>query len=332
MFSKQISYIGIDIAKLKFDVCFHNGDYASCIFDSFSNDLDGFFDFFSFLESINHLKNIRIGIEATSTYMIPLQKYLDSHKIKYIIINPKKIHHYIKYKNFESKTDKLDSYYISDYITNLDDAKFNSTFQSTRYIYKPYKSYLNLITKTETHIKGLKDSIIKDEFISDTLKTEILQFNEHLRKTKSKATKELLEVIKIAMPEYDHIKSDLVGVGDKTLIAVLPLIYDISDKYSVKQLQSYIGLNVVYKDSGSSVNKKQMISKSGNDEARKMLYLSAVASISSRSNNYILKEKYNRLVQKGKPKKVALVALSAHIFRAIVYKLNYYKGLRSDKN
>jgi transposase len=322
--TNKITYIGVDIAKSKFDICIYNGNFSSCVYQSYSNDLDGFGNFFSLLNSLNHLKDIRIGLEATSTYMIKLQIQLDLQNIKYLLLNPKKLHHYIKYKHTESKTDKLDSYYIADYITNLKDKSFNSSHSKTKLLYKTYNAYINMIIKTETHIKGITDSVMSDDFISPSLKTEILSFNDNLAKTKKKVLKEALEVIKISMPEYDHIKNDLNGVGDKTLLAVLPLIYEISDSYSMKKLQSFIGLNPVYKDSGSSVHKKQVISKAGNKEARKMLYM---ASLSSIQQDGILKDKYERLLANGKPKKVALVAISAHIFRAIVTKLNYYKKL-----
>jgi len=320
-----ISYIGVDIAKAKFDICLYDSNLSSCVYNSYTNDIDGFFELFSFLESVNNFENIRIGMEATSTYMVNLQKYLDSHKIKYVLINPKKLHHFIKYKNYESKTDKLDSYYISYYITTLEDKFFNSTHSKTKELYKSYSSYLKLITKTQTHIKGLNDSVLNDDFTSELLQKEIKDLNLALNKTKNVVLSELVNSIKISMPEYDDIKNDLLGVGDKTLLAVLPIIYDISDKYNIKQLQSFIGLNPVYRDSGSSVHKKQKISKSGNNEARKMLYMSAVASL---THNTELKMKYDRLISNGKPPKVALIAISAHIFRAIVTKLNYYKGLR----
>ncbi len=91
----DITYIGVDMAKSKFDICINNGDFSSSVYNSYSNDLDGFFNFFILLESVNHFENIRIGVEATSTYMINFQKYLDSHKIKYILINPSKLHHFI---------------------------------------------------------------------------------------------------------------------------------------------------------------------------------------------------------------------------------------------
>ncbi|MDO8454094.1 MAG: transposase [Sulfurimonas sp.] len=320
----DITYIGVDIAKLKFDVCLHNGNFSNCVYESYSNDFDGFFNFFSFLESANLLQNIRLGLEATSTYMVNLQKYLDSHSIKYILINPSKLHHYIKYKNFESKTDKLDSYYIADYLTTLDDKLFNSSHSGTKTLYKSYSGYINLVIKAETHLKGLNDSILNDDFTSLTLKNEIIALKLAFTKTKNVALKELITTIKISMPEYDLVKNDLIGVSDKTLLAVLPIIYDISQTSSLKQLQSLIGLNPVYKDSGTSVHKKQHISKSGNHEVRKMLYMSAVGSV--RTNTEI-KIKYDRLLANGKPTKVALIAISAHIFRAIITKLNYYKSL-----
>ena len=217
----DITYIGVDIAKIKFDVCINNGNFSNCVYESYSNNLDGYFNFFLLLESINHLKNIRIGLEATSTYMINFQKYLDSNKMKYILINPKKLHHFIKYKHSESKTDKLDSYFISDYIKTLEDKSFNSSHSKTKLLYQSYNSYIKLIIKTETHLKGLNDSILSDDFTSLTLKNEITSLKLSLLKTKNVALEELLVTIKISMPEYDLIKNDLIGVGDKTLLAVL---------------------------------------------------------------------------------------------------------------
>ncbi|WP_324171723.1 IS110 family transposase [Sulfurimonas sp.] len=224
----NITLVGVDIAKSKFDICIYNGNFSSCKYESYSNDLEGFYNFFSLLNSINNLQDIRIGLEATSNYMYPLQKYLDLHSVRHILINPKQLHHYIKYKNYQSKTDKLDSYYIADYISILKDDSFNSSHSKTKALYKSYNNYIKLVIKTEVHIKGLSDSMVDNDFISPTLKTEILKFNEHLAKTKKKILAELLVTIKISMPEYEHIKSDLVGVADKTLLAVLPLIYEIS--------------------------------------------------------------------------------------------------------
>jgi len=81
----NIRYIGVDIAKEKFDVCLYDGNFSSCVYKTCLNNLDGFLELFSFLKSITYLKDIRLGMEATSTYMVNLQKFLDSHEINDLI-------------------------------------------------------------------------------------------------------------------------------------------------------------------------------------------------------------------------------------------------------
>lgn len=326
MSKNDITYIGVDIAKSKFDICVYSGNFSNCVYESFTNNKDGFFNFLSFLDSVNHLKNIRIGFEATSTYMVNLQKYLDINEIRYVLINPKKLHHFIKYKNYESKTDKLDSFYISEYVTTLDDKLFNSKHSNTKQLYKSYQSFIDMLIKTETHIKALEDSVLSGDFASVSLLKEVGVLKKSLLKTKNKMILEYTDLLRLHMPEFDLIKNDLVGVGDVTLLAVLPLIYDISEQYSIKQLQSYMGLNPVFRNSGSSVNGRQRISKSGSSYARKKLYM---ASLSSIQHNAEHKMKYERMIANGKPTKVAMVAISAHLFRAIVKKLNHYKAVNN---
>ncbi|WP_294963955.1 transposase [Sulfurimonas sp.] len=82
----SITYVGIDMAKNKFDICIYDGDFSNCIYETYSNNDDGFSQLLSYFNSINHLVGFRIGVEATSTYMIELQKFLDSQKIRYILI------------------------------------------------------------------------------------------------------------------------------------------------------------------------------------------------------------------------------------------------------
>jgi len=45
----EVTYIGVDIAKSKFDICIYNGNFSSCVYQSYSNDLDGFKNFSLYL-------------------------------------------------------------------------------------------------------------------------------------------------------------------------------------------------------------------------------------------------------------------------------------------
>jgi hypothetical protein len=37
--TNDITYIGVDIAKLKFDICLHNGNFSSCVYESLFTDI-----------------------------------------------------------------------------------------------------------------------------------------------------------------------------------------------------------------------------------------------------------------------------------------------------
>ena len=98
-------------------------------------------------------------------------------------------------------------------------------------------------------------------------------------------------------------------------------------EYCLKQLQSFVGLSPKVFESGTSVHKKESMSKRGSSLVRKLLYLSAMSAIRF---NPIIKEKYTRLVDAGKNKMVALVACMSHLFRAVYVK--FHQGLINAEN
>ena len=80
-----------------------------------------------------------------------------------------------------------------------------------------------------------------------------------------------------------------------------------------KQLTSYAGLDVVLKDSGIRKGKTS-ISKKGNKYIRKAVFMPAMSAI---KHNQKLKEHYNRLVRRGKNKRLALIAVARKLLLLI---------------
>jgi transposase len=76
---------------------------------------------------------------------------------------------------------------------------------------------------------------------------------------------------------------------------------------TAKQLIAYAGLAPAPYESGSSVKRRTHISKVGNQRLRRIAYLAAVSSIRTDS---VFREFYTRLRKRGKPPKVALVAVA----------------------
>jgi len=94
-------------------------------------------------------------------------------------------------------------------------------------------------------------------------------------------------------------------MGDKTAWAILAYMGDVSLFNNAKQISSYAGLNPSIEQSGSSINRSRL-SKMGCARLRKSLYMPALVAV---RYNPLMMALYDRLQARGKPKKVALVAV-----------------------
>jgi len=113
------------------------------------------------------------------------------------------------------------------------------------------------------------------------------------------------------------------SVGVLTMATLLGDVGDPRLFGSAKKFSSFLGLTPRGKQSGSSVNRKGHISKCGPSHIRQKLYMCVVSALATKKNPLVL-DVYNRLVSKGKPKNVAIVACMNHLARAIyaVFKSN----------
>ena len=94
-------------------------------------------------------------------------------------------------------------------------------------------------------------------------------------------------------------------MGERTAWSILAYIGDIEFFSNSKQIASYAGLTPKIIQSGTSINRSSL-SKLGHKRLRKSLYMPALVAI---RHNSSLKAVYDRLVNNGKPKKVAIVAV-----------------------
>ena len=319
----QVKFVGIDVSKQTIDICVLNTTFVDSFFMKVPNNLEGFTVLLDYLSKAFTKCTFYFGFEATGTYMVALQKFLSDNSLDFKLINPSDVKFYMKSQRVKLKTDKVDSFQIASYLSTFNIDSFRGSFDSVRNEFQRHSSYLEFLIRMETQIKGFKDSIKASDVGTDGLAVDLVDLSDFIKAKRIEVESQGMQLLQTRIPVAKAIKDDIAGVGYKTLLHVLPLIYDTSDKYTIKQLQAYVGVNPVPFESGSSVKKRGGISKAGNSNARKMLYMSAVASLRV---NDVLREKYDRLISSGKPKKLALVAVSAQIFRAIVSRLNYYKN------
>jgi transposase len=104
------------------------------------------------------------------------------------------------------------------------------------------------------------------------------------------------------------------GIGEKSVLPVLVLLHRwdalTQGTGSAKKLGAYAGLDAQTEESGTTVRGRETISRMGDRQMRARLYMCALGGVKGKNS---LRQYYERLVGRGKAKKVALVAASRKI-------------------
>ncbi len=95
------------------------------------------------------------------------------------------------------------------------------------------------------------------------------------------------------------------GVGQATIAQILSFMGTPKRFENAKQLAAFVGLNPRQCQSGSSIHGKTKLSKTGDADLRKALYMPA---ITAKKHNPIIRIFCERLQQAGKPKMVIIGA------------------------
>lgn len=296
-------FVGIDISKLSFDAAIlQDSAYQHRQFD---NNAVGFALCLRWVKSFK--SSPLFCLEATGIYGLALAKYLCHHQQKIIIANPIKTHAFAKMEMSRNKTDKADAQSIARYARHLESQGL------------PDKA---LYTPKDPDFERIQFLVTRLDQLNKMRTQENNRIDVSLDKAAVKSVKEMCKFIdkqlacvqaKIAdivkrnpqLNEQVALLTSISGLGDKTAWAILAYVGDVSLFSNAKQISSYAGLNPSIEQSGSSVNRSRL-SKMGCSRLRKALYMPALVAV---RYNPIMVELYDRLQAKGKPKKVALVAV-----------------------
>ena len=308
----KTGYCGIDVSKLSFDVYCQDRSYV------YENSAKGF----KALKRIIDV-NVQCVMEATGPYYLKLAVYLYQHGVKVSVINPLVIKRFGQMRMIRAKTDKADAKLIALYAE-----------REAPKLWTPQKSVLLEIQQTQAVLDGLHKQrrMLKNQL--GAIQVQPFQSKESIKVLKQMIKKienhyktlertVLLKVQKHFNEEYELLTS-IPGIGIKTAIALLVATDSFSKFDSSKKLASYVGICPRIFQSGSSVKGKGHITKMGGSRIRALLYMGAC---SAKKYNKACRELFDRLVAKGKAKKLALIAVANKLLKqayAVVTKQKMY--------
>ena len=203
------------------------------------------------------------------------------------------------------KTDKSDSKLICEYAQQVELKLWQGNskdqiecLQMTR--------LLSVYTKQSTMLKNK----LHGEFVLGNPSQDVTRSLKRSLKQVKKEIDTLEEklLFKVKKEHQDLLTrlETIPGIGRKTAL-MLVVLTDGFDRFnSGSELCSYSGLTPIIRQSGSSVKGRPRISKIGNQKLRNLLFM---CSFNACKYNKACREIYERIVAKGKSKKLALIAV-----------------------
>jgi len=283
-------YAGIDVSKEFLDVAvLPSGEKKR-----YSNDETGIG------KLVVRLKKIKVQLvvmEPTGGLEAPLAAAATLEGIKVAVVNARQVRDYARATGKLAKTDKLDALIMAEFASVIKPPVREMRDEETQEI-KAIVSRRRQLLEMLTAEKNRLAIAPKD------LKPKILSHIEYLKKEIADWDRDLRQRIEDS-PVW-RVKDDLLqsipGVGkvlSATLLAELPEL----GKLNRRQIAALVGVAPYNRDSGTMRGKRSIWG--GRASVRSALYM---ATLVSTRFNPVISNFYQRLLEKGKAKKVALVA------------------------
>lgn len=287
---KELIYVGIDVAKDRVDVAVRpSGKVWSVSYDE-----AGIADL---VVELNGLAPEAVIAESTGGLELPLAAALAAASLPVAVINPRQARDFAKSTGQLAKTDRLDAQVLAHFgeavrppIRALPDAEthaLGSVLARRRQVMDILVAEKNRLGRATAQVRPRIEAHIT------WLEDELEDLDTDLRD----------RVHKSAMwREKDDLLQSVPGVGQQvslTMLAYLPELGTLNRK----QIAALVGVAPFNRDSGPRRGRRSVWG--GRARVRSALYMGAL--VGSRRNP-ALREFYQRLLEAGKPKKVALTA------------------------
>lgn len=284
------SFVGIDVSKKTLDVHIRPSNESN----TFTYDEAGIRGLIGMVQACSPEL---IVLEATGGFEVHISAALGAEGLPVVVVNPRQVRYFARATGELAKTDRLDAAILSLFADRIrpeirplpDDATrdFEACLARRRQV-------MEMIVAERNRLTTARKRVAK----------EIQAHISYLERYLANIDRDLKETI--ARSPIWRAKDDLLrsakGVGNVlsyTLLAELPELGTLSRK----QIAKLVGVAPLARDSGGFRGRRQI--HGGRGQIRSVLYM---ATLSATRSNPPIAAYYRRLIDNGKPHKVAAVA------------------------
>lgn len=313
MGDQQVNNIGIDVDSVNL-VCRirRNGkDFPQMIF---TNNAAGHQKLIRW--ATRRRKPARVCMEATGVYSLPLALALDNApNIEVMVVNPKAIKNFATASMQRGKTDSVDAATILSFLERMPFQPWHASATELLELQHICRRIVQLNAEVSRernrHLAALRVGPHGRIVANDTSVNM-----KHLQRRIDLLEQAALDLINNAPVLADKLATitSATGIARKTGPRILAELLVLPHDMLAPQWVAHAGLDPKPHQSGTSTNRPGRISKAGNRYLRDALYFPALVA-SRRDPN--VKAYYEKLIERGKKPKQALVAVMRKLLLAI---------------
>jgi transposase len=266
--------LGIDIAKLKFNVCLiqHSGKLKHKVFP---NTTIGFKQLLDWL-SRQDVQRVHVCLEATGTYGEALSLFLHEAGQVVSVMNPAAIKAFAQSRLSRTKTDRVDAELIARFCQAQAPPAWVPLPQEVRELQALVRRLESLI-----EMRVMEENRLSSGLMVDSVRESVEELIKHLTEQIKRTEKLIREHLNNhpRMKRQSELLDSIPGIAETTAALLLAEITDITQYRSARQVAAYAGLVPRERQSGSSVRGRTRLSKIGNARLRRALYFPAITAL-----------------------------------------------------
>ncbi len=291
-------FLGIDISKDKFDIALllPEGKYKT---KAFRNNASGHIQLTHWLCKQTD-QHVHCCMEATNVYGHGLAEHLYDAGYEVSIVNPLRIKGFAQSELQRTKSDRQDAALIARFARAMVPRPWTPDAKSIRQLRAMVRRLDMLLEMRQQEVNRL---YVADVVIQFDIERHIGYLDQQIAK--------LRETIADHIEHNDelNVKGQLLksipGIGETSCAHLLAYFANIDKFDDAKKLASFCGVAPREFQSGSSINKRAKMSKTGAAQLRKALFMPAMVAL---RYNPILIDLKKRLLAKGKSKMLIIGA------------------------
>ena len=283
-------FVGIDISKAWLDIAVHEKEETFRV----SNEEVGIA---GLVKRLKKLKASLIVVEPTGGFEMLVVAELTHAGLPVAVVNAKRVRDFARATGQIAKTDKLDAKVLAHFA-----AAVRPAVRSLRT--EQEEQLTALMTRRRQVIDMLTVEKNRLVTVRAKMRTDIEAHIHWLSSSLKELDQEIEEFVE-SLPvwkEKDALLQSVPGVGrvsSATLLGMLPEL----GLLNRQEIAALVGVAPVNKDSGKKRGRRRVYG--GRADVRSVLYM---AALSAKKFNPVIRKFYERLIQHGKEKKVALTA------------------------